>query len=104
MVDGSNGEIRIVDRANLKVLGQFGRIGRQAGQFIAVDLNVRDVPELVKVSPLTFEQPLPADMTGTGQSGGGLVAQRLRGPHRTPAVCHVLDHAQPPPRIEGSSS
>jgi DNA-binding beta-propeller fold protein YncE len=36
IVDGSNGEIRIVDRASLKVLGQFGRIGRQAGQFTAV--------------------------------------------------------------------
>ncbi len=36
MVDGSNGEIRIVERSSLKVLGHFGRIGRQAGQFIAV--------------------------------------------------------------------
>ncbi len=36
MVDGSNGEIRIVERKTLQVLGHFGRIGRQAGQFVAV--------------------------------------------------------------------
>ena len=36
MVDGSNGEIRIVDRANKQTVGRFGRIGRQAGQFTAV--------------------------------------------------------------------
>ncbi len=36
MVDGSNGEIRIVDRLAYEVIGRFGRIGRQAGQFTAV--------------------------------------------------------------------
>ena len=36
MADGSNGEIRIVDRLGYEVLGRFGRIGRQAGQFTAV--------------------------------------------------------------------
>src|SRR5215470_513210 len=36
MVDGSNGEIRIVERASLQTVGRFGRVGRQAGQFTAV--------------------------------------------------------------------
>jgi DNA-binding beta-propeller fold protein YncE len=36
MIDGANGEVRIVDHATKEVLGQFGRIGRQAGQFIAL--------------------------------------------------------------------
>jgi len=36
MVDGSNGEVRIVDRATNEVLGRFGRVGRQAGEFTAV--------------------------------------------------------------------
>ncbi len=36
MADGSNGEIRIVDRASNEVLGRFGRVGRQAGEFTAV--------------------------------------------------------------------
>ncbi len=36
MVDGSNGEIRIVERSNMQTVGRFGRIGRQAGQFTAV--------------------------------------------------------------------
>jgi DNA-binding beta-propeller fold protein YncE len=36
MVDGSNGEIRIVERATQQTVGRFGRIGRQAGQFTAV--------------------------------------------------------------------
>jgi DNA-binding beta-propeller fold protein YncE len=35
MVDGSNGEVRIVDRATNEVLGRFGRVGRQAGEFVA---------------------------------------------------------------------
>ena len=35
MVDGSNGEVRIVERANNEVLGRFGRVGRQAGEFTA---------------------------------------------------------------------
>jgi DNA-binding beta-propeller fold protein YncE len=36
MVDGSNGEVRIVDRASNEVLGRLGRVGRQAGEFTAV--------------------------------------------------------------------
>jgi sugar lactone lactonase YvrE len=36
MVDGANGEIRIVNRPSLEVVGRFGQIGRQAGQFVAV--------------------------------------------------------------------
>ncbi|HLH95141.1 MAG TPA: hypothetical protein VKW08_08485 [Xanthobacteraceae bacterium] len=36
MVDGSNGEVRIVERATNEVLGRFGRVGRQAGEFTAV--------------------------------------------------------------------
>ena len=36
MVDGSNGEVRIVERATNATVGRFGRIGRQAGQFTAV--------------------------------------------------------------------
>jgi len=36
MVDGSNGEIRVVERATQQTVGRFGRIGRQAGQFTAV--------------------------------------------------------------------
>jgi DNA-binding beta-propeller fold protein YncE len=35
MVDGSNGEVRIVERATNEVLGRFGRVGRQAGEFVA---------------------------------------------------------------------
>src|ERR1700719_240971 len=35
MVDGSNGEVRIVDRATNETLGRFGRVGRQAGEFTA---------------------------------------------------------------------
>ena len=36
MVDGANGEVRIVDRASKDVLGRFGQVGRQAGQFTAL--------------------------------------------------------------------
>ncbi len=36
MIDGMNGEVRIVDRATKDVLGRFGRVGRQAGEFTAV--------------------------------------------------------------------
>jgi DNA-binding beta-propeller fold protein YncE len=36
MVDGANGEVRIVDHASKDVLGRFGRVGRQAGEFTAV--------------------------------------------------------------------
>ena len=36
MVDGANGEVRIIDRKSMEVVGRFGRIGRQAGQFVAV--------------------------------------------------------------------
>jgi DNA-binding beta-propeller fold protein YncE len=35
MVDGANGEVRIVDHASKEVLGRFGRVGRQAGEFTA---------------------------------------------------------------------
>jgi hypothetical protein len=35
MVDGSNGEVRIVERATNETLGRFGRVGRQAGEFVA---------------------------------------------------------------------
>ncbi len=36
MIDGMNGEVRIVDRASKDVLARFGRPGRQAGQFTAL--------------------------------------------------------------------
>ena len=36
MVDGANGEVRIVDHASKHVLTKFGRVGRQAGEFTAV--------------------------------------------------------------------
>ena len=36
MIDGMNGEIRIVDHASKEVLARFGRPGRQAGQFTAL--------------------------------------------------------------------
>jgi sugar lactone lactonase YvrE len=36
MVDGMNGEVRIVDRASKEILGRFGRPGRQAGLFTVV--------------------------------------------------------------------
>jgi DNA-binding beta-propeller fold protein YncE len=36
MIDGMNGEVRILDRATKNVLGRFGRPGRQAGQFTAL--------------------------------------------------------------------
>jgi DNA-binding beta-propeller fold protein YncE len=36
IVDGSNGEVRIVERASNEIIGRFGRVGRQAGEFTAV--------------------------------------------------------------------
>ena len=36
MIDGMNGEVRIVDRASKAVLARFGRPGRQVGQFTAL--------------------------------------------------------------------
>jgi sugar lactone lactonase YvrE len=36
MIDGMNGEIRIVDRASKETLSRFGRPGRQVGQFTAL--------------------------------------------------------------------
>jgi DNA-binding beta-propeller fold protein YncE len=36
MIDGMNGEIRIVDRATNETLARFGRPGRQAGMFTAL--------------------------------------------------------------------
>lgn len=36
MVDGSNGEVRIIERASNEILARFGRVGRQAGEFTAV--------------------------------------------------------------------
>jgi len=36
MADGANGEVRIIDHATKEVLGRFGRVGRQAGQFTAL--------------------------------------------------------------------
>ena len=36
MIDGMNGEIRIVDRTSKETLGRFGRPGRQVGQFTAL--------------------------------------------------------------------
>jgi DNA-binding beta-propeller fold protein YncE len=36
MIDGMNGEVRIVDRVSKQTLGRFGRPGRQAGEFTAL--------------------------------------------------------------------
>jgi len=36
MIDGANGEVRIIDHVTKEVLERFGRVGRQAGQFIAL--------------------------------------------------------------------
>jgi len=36
MIDGMNGEIRVVDRASKAVLSRFGRPGRHAGEFTAL--------------------------------------------------------------------
>ncbi len=36
MADGANGEIRILDHKSMDVLGRFGRVGRQAGQFTSL--------------------------------------------------------------------
>jgi DNA-binding beta-propeller fold protein YncE len=36
MIDGMNGEVRIVDRATKETLASFGRPGRQVGQFTAL--------------------------------------------------------------------
>jgi DNA-binding beta-propeller fold protein YncE len=36
MIDGANGEVRIIDHATKEVLDRFGRVGRQAGQFTAL--------------------------------------------------------------------
>ena len=35
MIDGANGEVRIVDHGSKEVVGRFGRVGRQAGEFTA---------------------------------------------------------------------
>jgi len=36
MIDGMNGEVRVVERATKEVITRFGRPGRQAGQFTAL--------------------------------------------------------------------
>ena len=36
MIDGMNGEVRVVDHATKAVVTRFGRPGRQAGQFTAL--------------------------------------------------------------------
>jgi DNA-binding beta-propeller fold protein YncE len=36
MADGANGEVRILDHKSMEILGRFGRVGRQAGQFTAL--------------------------------------------------------------------
>jgi hypothetical protein len=36
MIDGMNGEVRIVDHASKQTLARFGRPGRQVGQFTAL--------------------------------------------------------------------
>jgi hypothetical protein len=36
MIDGMNGEVRVVDHASKDVLARFGRPGRQVGQFTAL--------------------------------------------------------------------
>lgn len=36
MADGSNGEVRIVERATNATVARFGRVGRQAGEFTAL--------------------------------------------------------------------
>jgi DNA-binding beta-propeller fold protein YncE len=36
MIDGMNGEVRIVDHASKDVLAKFGRVGRQAGEWTAL--------------------------------------------------------------------
>ena len=36
MIDGMNGEVRVVDHASKKVVARFGRPDRQVGQFTAL--------------------------------------------------------------------
>ena len=36
MADGANGEVRILDHGSSEIVGRFGRVGRQAGQFTAL--------------------------------------------------------------------
>jgi DNA-binding beta-propeller fold protein YncE len=36
MIDGMNGEVRIIERASMETLAHFGRPGRQAGEFTAL--------------------------------------------------------------------
>src|SRR5436190_7445462 len=36
MIDGMNGEVRVIDRVSKQILNRFGRPGRQAGEFTAV--------------------------------------------------------------------
>jgi len=36
MIDGANGEVRIIDRATRETLSRFGRPGRQVGMFTAL--------------------------------------------------------------------
>jgi hypothetical protein len=42
MIDGMNGEVRLVDRAAKETLGRFGRPGRQIGQFRALHIVAVD--------------------------------------------------------------
>ena len=36
MIDGMNGEVRVVERVSKQIVGRFGRPGRQAGEFTAL--------------------------------------------------------------------
>ena len=36
MADGMNGEVRVIERSSKNVVGRFGRVGRQAGEFTAL--------------------------------------------------------------------
>ena len=61
---------------------------------VAVDLDVRALPELVEVGALLVEQPLPAGQRGRRHRAAHLVDQGRPGPGGGPAVAEVLDQVE----------
>ena len=61
---------------------------------VALQPDVRAVPEVVQIGPLLGDEPLPTRVPGRGQRGLDLVPQRRDGPLLRPAVGQELDHPQ----------
>ena len=60
MIDGANGEMRIVDHASKEVVGQFGRVGRQAGQFTALHNVTVDRQGNIYTAEVQYRRAHPA--------------------------------------------